>query len=136
MNLLDWTVIRTAATGGLLVIIPGAFVSSVLLNNDATGLSWLFLCIVFVGFGVAGFVGGRLRPDTPMLHGALGGLLAFVVTQVFGLMTVLSRGGSVVWIAIPLTALLAISLGVGGALLSDIMHRRTVRTPNTADAGR
>lgn len=109
------------------MIIPAAFLSSVVFQDGAAGWVWLFLVLILIGFTVAGYVAGRLRPDTPMLHGALGGLLAFVVAQVFGLVVTLSQGESVVWIAIPLTALLAVCLGVAGSLLSDLVHRRTAR---------
>lgn len=128
VNSLDWTVIRTAATAGLLVIVPGAFLSSVVFSDPPAGLAWVFFTLVLAGFGVAGYVAGRLRPDTPMLHGAISAVLAFVVAQVFGMILTFSRGGSIVWVAIPLTVLLAASFGIAGGLASDLVHRRALRT--------
>lgn len=128
MNTLDWTVIRTAATGGLLVLVPGALGATVLFKDPPAALTWLFVGLVLGGFTVAGYVAGRLRPDTPMLHGAISGLLAFLVAQLFGLVVLLANGDRIVWVAVPLTALLSASFGVAGALLSDLVHRRTIRT--------
>ncbi len=127
MSTLDWTIVRTAATGGLIIIVPGAFLAALLLTDDSAAWAWPFLALVLVGFAVAGFVAGRLRDDTPMLHGAVSALLAFVVAQAFGIATTASRGGSISWAAIPLTAILAVSMGVAGSLVSDQIRRRRTR---------
>lgn len=128
MSRFDWTIARTAATGGLIIIVPGAFLSRLVFNSGPQALAWVFLVVVLIGFGLAGYIAGRLRPDTPMLHGSVSALLAFVVAQVFGIIAALARGDSISWVVIPLTALLAASLGVAGALAADVAHRRTART--------
>ena len=127
MRSLDWTIIRTAATGGLIIIVPGAFLSRLAFQDGPQAVTWLFLFLVLLGFGVAGYIAGRLRQDTPMLHGSISALLAFAVAQVFGIVSALARGDSISWIAIPLTALLAAMLGVAGSLASDVVHRRATR---------
>lgn len=127
MSTLDWTIVRTAATGGLIIIVPGAFLAALLVTDDSAGWAWPFLAVVLFGFAVAGYVAGRLRDDTPMLHGAISALTAFVVAQVFGIATTASRGGSISWATIPLTAILAVSMGVAGSLLSDQIRRRRTR---------
>ncbi len=127
MSRIDWTVARTAATGGLIILVPGAFLAALVFDGRSALASWLFLAVVLAGFGVAGYVAGRLRPDSPMLHGAAGALLAFGVAQAFGVATAVARGDRISWIAIPLTALLACSMGVGGGLLSDRAPRRAAR---------
>jgi len=128
VDTLDWTVIRTAATAGLLVIVPGAFVASVLFDDGPTGLAWLFLLVVLAGLGLSGYVAGRLRSDTPIAHGLISGLLCYLVAQLFGVIVSLARGDTISWALIPLGALLACLLATGGALLSDVVHRRAVRT--------
>ena len=127
MRSLDWTIIRTAATGGLIIIVPGAFLSRLAFQDGPQAVTWLFLFLVLSGFGVAGYIAGRLRQDTPMLHGSISALLAFAVAQVFGIVSALARGDSISWIAIPLTALLAAMFGVAGSLASDVVHRRATR---------
>lgn len=128
MSRFDWTIVRTAATGGLIIIVPGAFIAAQLFDGSRPqGWAWLFLALILGGFAVAGFIAGRLRSDTPMAHGALSALVAFVVAQGFGIVVTLNRGGSISWISIPLTALLAVSMGVAGALVSDRFHRRATR---------
>ncbi len=128
VNRFDWTIIRTAATGGLIVIVPGALIAAQLFDrNSAPGLAWLFLALALVGFALAGYIAGRLRPDTPMLHGASSAFLAFAVAQIFGVLTTVARGATINLIAIPLTGLLAVSMGVAGALISDRVHRRATR---------
>ena len=47
------------------------------------------LAIALIGFGLAGYIGGRLRTDTPILHGGAGAVLAFVVAQAIGIAIVL-----------------------------------------------
>ena len=124
----DWTIVRTAATGGLIIIVPGAFIAGQLFGGQsASRWAWGFFVVVLIGFALSGYIGGRLRPDTPMLHGSAGALAAFVVAQVFGVVVTVAQGGSISWIAIPLTALLALSMGVVGALASDLVHRRAAR---------
>ncbi|MGI9598863.1 MAG: hypothetical protein ACR2QK_22045 [Acidimicrobiales bacterium] len=128
MSRFDWTIVRTAATGGLIIIVPGAFIADQLLDGSAArGWTWLFLVLVLAGFAAAGYIAGRLRTDTPMLHGATSAFVAFVVAQAFGIVVTMARGGSINWITIPLTALVAVSMGVAGALLSDRVHRRATR---------
>ncbi len=98
-----------------------------LFSSGPVALVWLFFGLILFGFGLAGYLAGRLRNDTPLAHGAASGLLAFLVAQFFGIVATLARGAEVNWVAIPLTALLAISMSVAGALLSDVVHRRVAR---------
>ncbi|MGH1494179.1 MAG: hypothetical protein ACRBK7_33110, partial [Acidimicrobiales bacterium] len=114
-------------TGGLIIIVPGAFLAALLLTGGSAAWAWLFLALVLIGFVVAGYVAGRLRDDTPIIHGAVSALIAFVVAQAFGIATTAARGGSISWVTIPLTALLAISMGVVGSLVSDRVRRRQAR---------
>ncbi len=127
MSTIDWTIVRTAATGGLIIIVPGAFLSRLAFDDGPAAAAWFFLVLVLLGFAAAGVIAGRLRQDTPLLHGAVSALLAFVVAQVFGIVSTLARGDSISWIVIPLTALLAAAMGVAGGLASDVIHRRMTR---------
>ena len=123
MTRIDWTVVRTAATGGLIVIVPGALVSGLVAERWPGWPLWLFLAVVVCGFAAAGFVAGRLRDDTPILHGSLAAALAFAVALAIGLGLASSRGQHVNWMAAPVTAVLAVTVGVAGALVGDRLHR-------------
>ncbi len=128
MTQVDWTIVRTAASAGLLLLVPGALVAGRVADGRSVGgWAWLFLALVIAGFTLCGLVAGRLRSDTPMLHGALGAAVAFVFAQLFGTVVNLAGGGSVDWAAIVLTAPVALAAGVGGALLGDRLHRRSLR---------
>jgi hypothetical protein len=120
---IDWTVVRTAATGGLIVIVPGALLSGMLADRWAGWPLWVFLAVVLGGFGVAGFVAGRLRRDTPILHGALASVAACAVALAIGLVLASSRGQGIGWAAAPVTAVLAVTAGVAGSLLGDRLYR-------------
>jgi CHASE2 domain-containing sensor protein len=125
---IDWTIVRTGATAGLLVVVPAAIIANRALGGRASnGWVWLFLLVVMAGFGLSGVVAGRLRSDTPMLHGALAAALACVVTQVFGLIVAVSGDGSVSLLVAPLALLLAVSAGVAGSLAGDRFSRRRRR---------
>ena len=127
MSTIDWTTVRNAATGGLIIIVPGAFLSRLVFNNGPQAVVWLFLLTVLGGFGIAGYLAGRLRSDTPIIHGSVSAVAAFAVAQLLGIVTSIVRGDSISWIVIPLTALIAALFGVAGSLLADVVHRRTIR---------
>lgn len=125
---LDLTVLRTAATAGLILIIPAALVSRLLLGENAPQLwSWLFFVLLLGGFVAAGAVAARLRTDTPMLHGVAAALLAFVVAQVFGVIASLASGNTISIPAMAVSAVLAAFAGASGALAKDWLRRRQIR---------
>lgn len=107
---------------------PGAIGSALLLDDGAQGWSWLFFFVILAGFTFAGYIAGRLRPDTPLAHGATAAFATFVVAQVFGLVTTVVRDDRISVVAILLAALLALSMGVAGSMISDRVHRRAART--------
>jgi hypothetical protein len=124
---IDWTVVALAAGGGLVIIAPGALVSEMVAGRVGGWVVWPFLALVLTGFTVSGLVAGRLRDDTPMLHGALGAAFAFLAALVAGVVIAALRDRPLSLAAIPLTALLALTAGVAGSLLADLGRRRAVR---------
>lgn len=124
---IDWTAVMTSAATGLAIIVPGAALSGVVADRTGGWVVWLFLAVIFAGFGAAGMVAGRLRTDTPVLHGAAGAAGAFVVAAIAGLLVAAVRDRSISIVAVPLAAVAAVTAGVGGALLADRLHRRSVR---------
>ncbi len=128
MGYIDWTVIRSSALAGLMIVVPAALIAQFLRSTAVGGLAWLFLFIVLVGFVVAGFGAGFLRSDTPMKHGAISAIVAYVMIQIFGAVWRLARGEGINPITYPLLALMAGSFGLVGGLFGDWHRRRTQRT--------
>ena len=125
---LDMTVLRTAATAGLIVIVPAAIVSRIFLDdNAAQPWAWLFFALVVLGFAASGVVAAQLRTDTPMIHGIAAALLAFVVAQVIGIILSVASGNSISLAAIAISAILAALAGASGALIKDWFRRRQLR---------
>lgn len=123
---LDWTVIRTAATAGLLLVIPAAVLADVVLGDadGESGWAMAFFLVTLLGFVVAGFAAGRLRTDTPMAHGATAAAVTWAVVQAFGTARRLIAGESVSWLAIAFAAMLAVSAGLVGGAFADWFRRR------------
>ncbi len=124
---IDGTAVMTAAGAGLAIILPGAALSGLAAARSGAWVVWLFLAIIFAGFATAGLVAGRLRTDTPVLHGAAGAAGAFVVAAIVGLLVAAFRDRSISVVAVPLAAVAAVTAGVAGALLADRLHRRSIR---------
>lgn len=121
---LDWHVVRTAATAGLLLLVPAAIGAALLVDESNRGLwSFLFFAVTMLGFVIAGFGAGRLRTDTPMVHGLAAAWAAWAVIQAFGVIRRLAAGEEITWLALPLTALIAAAAGVAGAIFADWSRR-------------
>ena len=128
MGRFDWTVIRTAATAGLVVVIPAAVVSEVLLDRSSASIwSLLFAAVTLFGFATAGYAAGRQRTDIPMSHGGLAAVLCYLVVQTFGTIKRLVADESVNVAAYPLMAMIALTCGIAGALFADWYLRKSRR---------
>ncbi len=129
MATIDWALVRTAALAGLLILVPAAVISTLVVDDDAsTAWSGLFAVITLFGFLTAGYGAGRARSDTPMMHGAAAAIACYLVIQTFGAVSRLARGDDINVVTYPLTALLAGCAGVVGALFADWYRRRALRT--------
>ncbi len=126
MSAVNWTVIRNSALVGLLIILPVALISSLLVNDAPTWSAWLFLIVTIIGFMAAGWTAGRSRSDTPILHGSIAAAVTYVIAQLVGVVARLMADEAVNLVAIALSAVLAAACGVGGALLADWFARRRV----------
>ncbi len=124
MARIDWTAVGTAAGAGLALILAGAAVSAPLASRTGDWVVWPFLALVLLGFAAAGSLAGHLRPDTPMLHGALAAGGAFIGALAVGLVTAAVTDRSLSVAAVPVGALAAVTAGVGGGLLAELVGRR------------
>lgn len=125
---IDWTVIRSSALAGLMIVVPSALIAQFLRSTAVGDLAWVFLVIVLIGFVVAGFGAGFLRSDTPMKHGAISAICAYAMIQIFGAAWRIARGESINPVTYPLLALMAGSFGLVGGLFGDWHRRRTRRS--------
>lgn len=129
MTQLDWLAIRTSATAGLMIVIPSAVLSEVLIGDDgAPGWTILFSVLTVLGFVIAGFGAGRLRNDTPMSHGAMAAFVCWAVVQLFGAIRRLIADEPLNVASYPLIAAIAVASGIVGALFADWSQRRTRRS--------
>lgn len=112
---------------GTSIIVPAAILSLLFADED-TNLNWalVFQFVILLGFAVAGFVSGRRRSDSPMLHGTYAALGCWVIVQTFGAMRRIASSDDIAWTSYPAVALLAAACGVMGAVVGD-WHRRRLR---------
>ncbi|WP_421119751.1 hypothetical protein ACE2AJ_20745 [Aquihabitans daechungensis] len=114
---LSGLVIARGAAAGLVLAVPAAFANSVFADQTpkprgAINLSFL---VVFLGFGLAGWMAGREAPGQVAKHGALAALAAFVPVEVIAVLGRLDREAGVSIFAIVFVGLLAACLGTMGA---------------------
>jgi hypothetical protein len=80
---IDWRVVLRGALIGLAIIVPVTVLRVILdreiADFDDSGWIYPLFVLILVGYGAAGFVAGRNRPDAPLAHGALAGLGVLVL---------------------------------------------------------
>lgn len=125
---IDWDVIKTAAFAGLFVLVPAIVVLTLVLDENSASI-WIYIfgLILVFGFLTAGYGAGRIRSDTPMIHGAIAGVACYVAIQLFGVISRLIRGDSINPWQYPFLAMFAASLGACGALFADWYRRKDAR---------
>ena len=125
---IDWIVIRSAVIAGLLVLVPAIVVLTLVLD-DSSATFWIYVfgLIMVFGFATAGYGAGRMRSDTPMIHGAVAGFGCYVVIQTFGALFRLLRGDEINPLQYPFLAMFSAALGASGALFADWYRRRSSR---------
>ncbi len=118
---------------GGVVLLGGAAVTSAFTDEPPSVGPWPFLLVAICGFAVAGWWGGRLRGDSPMLHGALAGLGTCAAAQVVGIVGRLRSDATIDVVAVVLALVVAAVTAVAAALAAD-WHRRN-RAPQPASGG-
>jgi hypothetical protein len=73
----DWRLVLRAAVVGLMIIVPDTILRVVLDREvrdfDHSGWIYPLSIIILFGYFFAGWVAGRNRPDTPLIHGTVAG---------------------------------------------------------------
>jgi putative membrane protein (TIGR04086 family) len=117
---IDWKAVATGAVITVAVGVLASVVAAVIdLPKDSNGW-YVFFWIDVIGAGVGGFIAGRRRLDTPMMHGALVGACAYVVIAAFAITITLVSGHAGPGVAQVLFAILWLALGgtIGGWVAS------------------
>ena len=128
---LDRVALRRGLKVALVVVAPAALLSALVVDaDDAGGLALVFFAVILGGFAAGGAAVGARVEGTPMIHGAVVGLVAFVLVQAGLLMLrpVLGREGEVEPAAIVFAALLAATTGTVGAAIGARRRRHDHRT--------
>jgi hypothetical protein len=120
---LDLTALRRGIVAGSVLIVPISFLGGLLNHERHHGNSgWLFVAFVAIlyGYAVAGYGAARTRPDTPLAHGIIAGLGAFLVWLIVSLGVRLARGEHLGFgvVDVVSNALLAVALGAVGGMLA------------------
>jgi putative membrane protein (TIGR04086 family) len=126
---LDRPALRRGLAVALAVVAPAGLISAVVVDPDeGGGASLVFFAVILVGLAAGGAATGRRVEGTPMMHGAVVGLVAYLLVQA-GLLVLrpaLDRDGDVEPAAIVFTALLSATVGTFGAAIGAA-RRRTDR---------
>jgi putative membrane protein (TIGR04086 family) len=124
--------VRAVASGGVAAIsvaLPAQLLAQLLVSagalSDTSGVLVLFALLQALGFVFGGFASGRLRPDSPLSHGALGALAGFCVVELTALLFTVIRGDDILVPRIVFYAMVSSLLGMLGGAVSQ--QRRTVR---------
>ncbi len=121
---IDWSIVKTAALSGLVLLVPLALLNQWLIDEESTNFAKLgFFGAFMFAFAAAGYGGGKLAPHAPMAHGALGAAGSYAVIQAFGIIRRLIAGGDLNFAGYPLLMLLAAGCGIFGAAFADWVQR-------------
>ena len=119
-NRIDWKAVASGAVVSIAIGVLASVVAAVIdLPKDSNGW-YIFFWIDVIGAGIGGFIAGRRRLDTPLMHGALVGACAYVVIAIFATTITLVSGHAGPGIAQVLFAILWLALGgtIGGWVAS------------------
>lgn len=124
---LDRRIVARGAAAALVLATPAAVASSLLADNEDRyrGVLSALTLVLLLAFALGGFVAGRESSDLPAKHGAAAAAAAFVVVQMLGVLSRLTRGDSLSAVRIVSGALLAASAGIIGGLLATRRPRRS-----------
>lgn len=131
MGPLDRPALRRGLAVALAVVAPAGLLSALVVDpDDGGGASLLFFAVILGGLAAGGAAVGRRVEGTPLFHGAVVGLVAYLVVQagLLVLRPLLDREGDVEPAAILFTALLSATVGTVGATIGAARRRADRRT--------
>jgi putative membrane protein (TIGR04086 family) len=120
MTKIDWKAVAAGAVVSIAVGVLASVVAAIInLSKDSNGW-FVFFWVDVIGAAIGGYIAGRRRLDTPLLHGAIVGACAYVVIAVFATTITLVSGHARPAIAQVIFAVLWLALGgtIGGWIAS------------------
>ncbi len=122
----DLDAIRAGIGVCLISAIPLTLIAAVVDSNDA-GLNALFFFGAMFGFVLgAGCAAWLQRRGTPLSHGIITAMVAYVGAQTIFVAIRLIRGNSVNWFGVFFTLSLVMLAGLFGGLLGSLLQARGV----------
>jgi putative membrane protein (TIGR04086 family) len=120
----DVRAVLVGAAVALVLVVPVVVIARLIVGDDDVASPWPFIFAAYVlgatVFGTA--IAGRRAPDAPLLHGALAGLVTFVVAQ---LISSVARADFPNVVAFIFFAIAFMCLGaIGGFAASAVTSRR------------
>jgi putative membrane protein (TIGR04086 family) len=116
-SLVDVRTVLIGAAVALVVCVPVAVLLTASIE-ESSGWSVVAVLLAGLGFAVGGAVAGRRQPATPAVHGALAAGVAVGILVVIRIVRRLLADEDIVWGSIAVSVILAVWLGVGGAVVS------------------
>jgi putative membrane protein (TIGR04086 family) len=132
MKDIDWKAVASGAVVTVAIGILASVVAAVIdLPKDSNGW-FIFFWVDIVGAGIGGFIAGRRRLDTPLMHGALVGACSYVVIAIFATTITLVAGHTGPSVAQVVFAILWLALG--GTIGGWVASWRAQRTRPSTDS--
>lgn len=124
----DARVVGTSALVMVAITLPPVWIVRLLKGDDLAGresnLWFLGPLALLAGFAIGGFLAARRRPDTPLLHSLLAGLVAYAAITLVTVVRHIVSGGGVGLLSLLLLGQIAVSV----ALLGGYTATRRGRT--------
>jgi putative membrane protein (TIGR04086 family) len=124
--------VPTVVVGALVslgLIVPVALIARLAAGGDDVSSGWnsAFTVWIIVATLIGGVIAGRRQPDTPMIHGAAAGALAYVAARV---VSIIASGEIPNIIALVFALLVFAAIGAIGGFVASVLTRPTSgRTP-------
>ena len=116
-TVVDHRTVLIGAVVALVICVPVAVLLTTSID-ESSGWSVVAVLVAGLGFAVGGAVAGHRRPSAPAVHGALAAGAAVGILVLIRIARRLLAGEDIAWGSIAVSVILAVWLGVGGALVS------------------